>query len=285
MSKPYYNYYSGPSRGSETPLFDVPVNQIPYDFHRTTPLEFNDTTQITASYDYKRTTQALFTVLDDDFKNGKATIWPEAPLGSSAYGPYYATRDDIVADLGWDSLGMYHWYLVKITIDAAYLANLWDAGAYQFSINTGGSYDATFYIYPLSWRSYAMDNATARVMIGDLSTITYHVTPSVDKLTDIQSFTPGALPGAADLHPQLEEFNAEDHPLPPAVDVPKGHYKTFKADELRTAGASDGDFSAHFDINEMYRAGENKWKTTIWTISNTGFSELRKSYRSAATRR
>lgn len=258
MTKPYYNFYSGPSRGYDTPLGYVSVNQLPYDFHRTTPLEFNDTAQITASYDYHRTSEALFSVIESDLQDGRWTIYPGAPLDSAAYGPYYATRNDIVADLGWDSVGMYHWYLVKITIDAAYLADLWDAGAYQFSIATGGSYEATYYIYPASWRSDAMDNATARVMIGDLSTITYHVTPSVAKLTNMQTFTPGALPAAADLHPQLSTFDAKAHPLPAAVDVPKGQYKTFKADELRTAGPSDGDFSAHFDINEMYRAGDKK---------------------------
>ena len=249
MSKAYYNYYSGPSVD--------PVNQLPYDFHRSIPLEFKDTAQITAAYDYHRTTEALFSVIESDLQDGRWTIWPGAPLGSSAYGPYYATKDNIVADLGWDSAGMYHWYLVKITIDAAYLADLWDAGAYQLSTAAGGDYEATYYIYPESWRSYAMNDATGRMMIGDLTTITYHVTPNVAKLTNIQPFTPGELPGAADLHPQLATFNAAEHPLPPAVDVPKGQYKVFRADELRTAGRFDGDFSAHFDINEMYRAGDN----------------------------
>lgn len=277
MTKPYYNYYSGPSVD--------PVNQLPYEFHRTTPLEFKDTAQIMATYDYHRTTEALFSVIESDLQDGRWTIWPGAPLGSAAYGPYYATRDDIVADLGWDSVGMYHWYLVKITIDAAYLADLWDAGAYQLSFGAGGDYDATYYIYPVSWRSYAMNDVTARLMIGDLSTIAFHVTPKVTKLTDIQTFTPGELPGAAELHPQLEEFNAADHPLPPAVDAPKGHYKTFKAEELRTTGPSDGDFSAHFDIEEMNRAGDKQWKTTIKTISNTGFSGLLKNYRSTGTLR
>lgn len=241
-----YNYFSVPENGRS----DVPALQVPYRFHDVHNRNFENSTQIIGKWNYKRQSEALFTVSDDEFRNGKAEIYPGLPLDAAAYGPYYATKNDIVKDLGKDSAGVYHYYLVKINVEAAYVANLWDAGAYQTSINSGGLPEATYYIFPYSWM-LSMANVDARLVIGDMSTLTYYPAPAVQKLVHIERFAGGDLPAQQAFTKKVQAFTYQTLP-PQAPAFKQSQMENFDVSQQRSAGATDGINTAHFNINEMY---------------------------------
>lgn len=245
-----YNYFSVPENGRS----DVAALQVPYRFHDVHNRTFKDSTQIIGKWNYKRQSEALFTVSDDDFRNGKAEIYPGFPLDAAAYGPYYATKNDIVKDLGKDAAGVYHYYLVKIKVDAAYVANLWDAGAYQTSINSGGLPEATYYIFPYSWM-LSMANVDTRLVIGDMSTLTYYLTPAVQKLIHIERFVAGDLPTKQSFTKKVQTFTYTALPLQ-APAFKKNQMENFDVSQQRSAVATDGINTAHFNINEMYEVNK-----------------------------
>lgn len=96
-----------------------------------------------------------------------------------------------------------------------------------------------------------MANVDARLVIGDMSTLTYYPAPAVQKLVHIERFAGGDLPAQQAFTKKVQAFTYQTLP-PQAPAFKQSQMENFDVSQQRSAGATDGINTAHFNINEMY---------------------------------